>query len=128
MTTQEIIWIAIGAGVLLVVGIFIWYLKKNSLTEAEVIAAENAILNREPVVEKLHAEVVDMACDVTSIGYQAYKQPKAVKQFCIKFRTDEGEIRDIFVAESLYDAFEVGQVGVLTLVNGQVGSFELKEG
>lgn len=128
MTTQEIIWIAIGAVVVFIVGLFISYLKKTSLTEAEVIAAEDAILNRKAVVEKLRAEVVDMACDVTSIGYQAYKQPKAVKQFCIKFRTGEEEIRDIFVSESLYDAFEVGQVGMLTLVDGHVDSFELEEG
>ena len=73
----------------------------------------------------VHVEVVDMTCGVESVGYQAYKQPKAVKYFVIQFKDDEGGLWEIPVVEEMYDGFEKGQTGMLTLIDGELISFDL---
>ena len=100
---------------------------KYIIDKEKMRADEDQRLNQEGEVVSFYAEVIDMACGVNMIGHQAYKQPKTVKEFCIKFRSDGGEIYDIFVGESIYDGFEKGQRGVLTLIDGQIDSFELDE-
>ena len=81
----------------------------------------------EPDTLTRHVTVLDMACGVSTVGYQSYKQPKAVKTFLIKFADDEQNIYDIPVSEGMYDAFEVEQKGTLTIINGQIDSFVLDE-
>ena len=87
--------------------------------------AEEEMLNDMGTVTSLHAEVVDMACGVTSIGYQNFKQPRAEKYFIITFKDDNGESLQISVDEELYGGFEIGMKGNLTLIDGQLSSFEL---
>ena len=74
----------------------------------------------------IHAEVIDMACEVVSVGYQSYRQPRAERRFFIKFKAESGEIFDLRVSESVYEGFEVGLVGKLTLIDGQLDSFEIQ--
>ena len=50
---------------------------------------------------------------------------KTVKEFVIVFEDSEGKFRRVLVGEDMYDAFEEGQVGMLTLINGQIDSFVL---
>ena len=98
---------------------------KTKPTKEEMEAEENKRLGAEAEVFETHAEVVDMACDVVSVGYHAYKLPKAERNFFVKFRYDNGEIHDFKVDESYYGAFEVGQKGELTLLDGRIDSFVL---
>ena len=72
----------------------------------------------------MHCEVADMICGVSMVGHQGYKQPKAEKQFIIKFKNDSGDIFDVAVSEEMYDGFDKGLVGTLTLIDGNVSSFE----
>ena len=86
---------------------------------------EERLAAYEPDIKTFHAEVIDIACGVYTNGGQSYTQPKAVKEFCIKFRDGDGNIHDVLIEESLYDAFEIGQCGTLTLINGNLNSFVL---
>ena len=88
---------------------------------------EERLAAYEPDIKTFHAEVIDIACGVYTNGGQSYTQPKAVKEFCIKFRYDDGNIHDVLIEESLYDAFEIGQRGTLTLIDGKLNSFILDE-
>ena len=78
----------------------------------------------EPVYTTATATVTDMACWVETVGI---KQPKTVKRFQVVFETDGGEPVKLDVPEELYDAFEKGQTGTLTLVDGQLYGFEPAE-
>ena len=75
-----------------------------------------------PNTEILHVSVVEQHCRVDAVGTRSFRN---VKTFLIRVRDDFGNEREILLPEELYDAFEVGQVGTLTLVDGEVYSFEL---
>ena len=70
------------------------------------------------------ATVVDQACCVKMVGY---KTPKTVKEFAVAFQTETGDILRFSVPEEMYDGFEQGQVGILSVVDGEVYGFELAE-
>ena len=72
--------------------------------------------------EILHVTVTEQYCRVDAVGTRSFRN---VKTFAIHVRDDFGNERKIELPEELYDAFEVGQVGTLTLVDGEVYSFEL---
>ena len=119
---------AIGMGI--IGAFFIIFLVvafKTKPSKEEMMAEEDERLDAEGEIFETHAEVVDMACDTVSVGYQAYKLPKAEKHFYVKFRDDDGQIYDIRVSEEYYFAFEKGQTGTLTLLDGKLDSFVLDE-
>lgn len=108
-----------------VVTIIIWYIKKNGPLKEQVLAEEEARLNKEAEIKSFHAEVIDMACGVHTEGRHAYRLTETVKEFYIKFRDDDDGIYDILVGESIYEGFEIGQSGILTLIDGRIDSFVL---
>lgn len=132
MTSEQQIWLIGGIllAILFAVGIpmIIIDFKKNKdkyiITKEQMRAWEDERLDDEGEIITFRAEVVDMACGVKMIGYQAYKQPKAVKQFIISFKNDDGEILRIPVTEEIYEGFDTGLTGTLTLIDGQLDSFE----
>ena len=75
-----------------------------------------------PQTEILHVTVTEQYFRVDAVGTRSFRN---VKTFAIHVRDDFGNERKIELPEELYDAFEVGQVGTLTLVDGEVYSFEL---
>lgn len=118
----------IGIGIIgAFVIIFLVVALKAKPSKKEMMAEEDERLNAEGEIFETHAEVVDMACDTVSVGYQSYKLPRAEKHFFVKFRDDDGQIYDIQVSEEYYFAFESGQRGTLTLLDGQIDSFVLDE-
>ena len=119
--------ILIAAIIVIGIALIVWDLKRNKNkipTKEEIRAMEDEILADEGEILTMHAKVLDMACGVKSIGYQNHKQPKAVKFFIITFENDQGKSFSIPVAEGMYDGFDVGLSGTLTLVDGQLLSFE----
>lgn len=70
------------------------------------------------------ATVIDQYCVVRTIGY---KTPKTIKTFTVVFQTDTGEIIKQDVPEEMYDGFEKGQTGLLTIVDEDLYSFVLEE-
>jgi hypothetical protein len=75
-----------------------------------------------PQTEILHVTVTEQYCRMDAVGTRSFRN---VKTFAIHVRDDFGNERKIELPEELYDAFEVGQLGTLTLVDGEVYSFEL---
>ena len=135
MTSDQRVWLIGGIILAVIFAIFIPLIvrdvKKNKdkyvIDKEKMRAEEERRLNEEADVTSFHAEVIDMACGVHMKGTQAYRQPKTIKEFCIKFRDDGGEVYDIFVSESIYDGFEKGQRGTLTLIDGHIDSFVIDE-
>ena len=136
MTTNQIIWLIGGILLALLFGIGIPFVikdfKKNRdkyvNNSQKIREEEDKILNDMGETTSLHAVVTDMACGVSTVGYQGYKQPRAEKQFIICFRTDAGEQLQIPVSEDIYEGFEIGMSGALTLIDGMLDSFELDDG
>lgn len=87
------------------------YMKKTFAEEAEILT--------------MHAEIVDMVCGTGMVG--SYRLPKSVKTFLIIFKKDDGEVLEISVSEDVYLSLEKGMRGTLTLVEGNLDSFELED-
>ena len=125
--------IALGVVILILIAfaVAIVYLlrdyKKNPDRYIVTRESEEAKLNDEGDITTSHAEVIDMTCSVNTVGYQAYKQPRAERHFTIKFKSDSGEITVVSVSEEMYGEFDIGLTGTLTLIDGQIHSFELDE-
>ena len=127
MTSQQV---ALLIGGILLTAIFaimipliIIDLKKNKDKYIITKEEEEKRFDDDGEILSFHAEVADMICGVNTIGYQSYKQPKAIKHFVITFKSDSGEISRIPVSEELYGAFDIGLAGTLTLIDGQLHSF-----
>ncbi len=73
-----------------------------------------------PQRECMHVTVLKPYCYLTSTGTKTFH---TVKAFAVRVQEDSGNVRDITVPEALYDAFEVGQTGTLTLVDGELYEF-----
>ncbi len=69
-----------------------------------------------------HVTVVGQTCSAKVTGI---KKPKAVNEFLIYFKNDNEETFSVSVPQELYDGFEEGQTGTLSLVNGELYGFEL---
>lgn len=69
-----------------------------------------------------HVTVVGQTCSAKVVGI---KKPKAVNEFLIYFKNDNKETFSVSVPQELYDGFEEGQTGTLSLVNGKLYGFEL---
>ena len=76
----------------------------------------------EPTVK--YVTVTNQFCNTTVVGI---KQPKAVEEFFITFKEPDGNIFNLSVPKECYDGFEIGQEGKLSVVNGELYGFELKE-
>ncbi len=72
----------------------------------------------------IKATVVDQACFVKTVGI---KIPKTVKEFSIVFQTENDEILKLNVPEEMYNGFEQGQTGILSIIDGELYGFELEE-
>ena len=78
----------------------------------------------EPEFQRLeiNATVVDLACGVEVKGH---KTVKAVKTFRVAFALENGKVITLTVPEEMYEGIEIGQKGLLTLVDGELYGFEL---
>lgn len=69
---------------------------------------------------EINAEVIDLACTTRMVGV---KYQKSIEEYFVIFKRDNGEKLSFSVSKDFYDGFEIGQSGVLTLVDGEVYSF-----
>ena len=125
MTTEMWILLIGGIAVLGIVAIpFIDIIKNKDKYRAEVYENEEKRLNDEGETVEVHAEVLDMNCGVNTVGH---KEPKTLKRFSVTFKLDDGELMSLSVPEVFYTGFDIGLKGTLTLIDGQLSSFELEE-
>ncbi len=73
---------------------------------------------------QIKAKVVERFCSAELVGI---KKPKAEDYYWVVFEGDDGKSYKLRVVEEMYDGFEEGQKGVLTLVEGELYSFEINE-
>ena len=127
MTTEQALLfgsIAVVAMVAVIVFCVVYDLKKNKKKyDAEMEEYIENKFSEEAEVVSCHAEIVDMVCGTGMVG--SYRLPKSVKTFLIVFKNDEGKTLEISVPEEYYLDLSVGQKGVITLVEGNLDSFEL---
>lgn len=113
--------------IIAVVGIVAWlilryFLKpENIQAELDRQRAQTADpFDPQITTEELRATVIDHTCQVQLIGI---KTPKATKIFTIVFRTEDGKVLSLNVPEEMYDGFETGQTGLVTMVDGELYGF-----
>ena len=70
----------------------------------------------------IKATVIDQTCCVKTVGI---KTPKTIKEFTVVFQTENEETLKWNVPEEMYDGFEKGQSGTLSVVDGELYGFEL---
>ena len=78
--------------------------------------------DREFETIELKVKVVDQFCTTRMVGV---KYPKSIEEYFISFEKDNGEVLKLLVPRECYDGFEIGQKGLLTLVDGELYSFKL---
>lgn len=72
---------------------------------------------------QLKATVVDLSCSAEVVGI---KKPKAIEQYCVAFESDDGKSFKFDVPKEMYDGFEKGQTGLLTIVDNELYGFEIE--
>lgn len=118
---SEVILIACAATTLFfLLMIFVPMFKNRKTIRAEVERQEEERCSIEFSNEELRATVIDHSCSVQMVGL---KMPKATKIFSVSFETENSEILTFQVPEEMYDGFEKGQTGLLTIVDGQLYGF-----
>ena len=113
------------------VGVVAWLILRHML-KPENIQAElerRKALNADPVEPdfatlEIRATVLDHTCEVRLAGT---KTPKATKIFTVVFRGEDGKVLSFRVPEEMYDGFEKGQTGLLTVVDDQLYGFAPEE-
>ena len=129
MTTEQALLlgaVAFVAMIAVIVFCVVWDLRKNK--DKYEKESEEYIENKfaeEAEVVTLHAEIADMVCGCGMVG--SYRLPKSVKTFLVIFKGDNDERLEITVSEEVYISLENGMSGMLTLVEGNLDSFELDE-
>lgn len=115
---------AIGVGVVLALliglSVFIAHLHLSQRKQQKQALATPPV----PVKQEMQATVVDLCCAVRTVGYQT---PKTVTLFAVTFESADGQHLQLQVPEEMYEGFEKEQRGLLTLVDGELYSFELAD-
>ena len=112
--------IFIGGGAVILLAVVSGF-KQRKLLQKEVVPTS---MEPESTTLTTTATVVEQTCCVKTVGA---KTPKTIKEFTVVFRTETGNILKLNVPEEMYDGFEQGQTGSLSLVDGQIYGFELEE-
>lgn len=118
----------VGGGSIFIIFCIIMAIKQHKKDkkqqQSNTANKENEIY--EPVFTTLNVKstVIDQYCAAKMIGT---KTPKAIKIFTVVFRTNDNEILKFDVPEEMYDGFEKGQSGILTVVDGTLYGFTLDE-
>ena len=127
MTWENIVTILfLGSGL---IGFFVIIIASGISIDKENKARENVKKSTSSVdeveykPEKMCATVIDMHCTSEVVGY---RNPKAVRRFSVLFELDNSKQIELSVPEEYYEGFEIGQSGILTIVNHELYSFKLK--
>ena len=122
MESETLIFISSAILLAFMVGAILFIIFGAKKTKAECKRLDNELAEKTFEKTEFHATVIDMRCQVNTVGH---KMPKTVKTFEIAFRDDEGNTQVISVPEEYYAAFEKDSAGILTLVDGEFYSFEI---
>ena len=90
-----------------------------SVMQEEISTPQNDLEYEYKTVEMV-ATVIGQNCAARMIGT---KTPKTVREFVVSFQSEKGEVFNLNVKEEVYDGFEIGQKGLLTMVDNELYSF-----
>ena len=126
-TATKIILCLVSVFVVFVIALVVFDKMKNKRKKVEQLQNEvdpysEEIFEQEIVKSEMRVSVVDQFCRVEMVGIRS---PKSVEIFTVVFETDEGKSLKFDVLKEIYDGIDVGQRGILTVVNGELYSFEL---
>lgn len=124
MTEMQKVWLVLGALFALISAAILSSLIRNRKQGDAKTALRQKRFDIEPTTVTLRAKVVDVRCFITREGT---KTPKVVRHFVVVFQDDNEQTYEIAVEEDIYDGFEVGQIGELTLTDGNIVSCVLDE-
>ena len=125
MITPELLFSLAGIiGIALVLFLFIYLFKNRKILRADAEQQAETRCNTDFPTQELRATVLDHTCEVKLVGM---KTPKATKIFTVVFRTEDDQVLSFHVPEEMYDGFEKGQIGMLTLVDGELYGFAIEE-
>ncbi len=114
----------VGGGCAFIVFCFVMAVRQNAQRKKESPPPAEPEETFDPEYIATRATVIDQSCCVRSVGI---KMPKTIRVFTIVFQLDNGEILKLNVPEEAYDGFEIGQVGELTTVDGELFSYILEK-
>ena len=102
---------------------FVLYIRKviKPYRQKENIESDSSPLEIKTEFEtvKFQAEIVNLTCRVEMVGI---KSPKAVTIYIVEFKKDD-ELIKIDIPKEMYDGLEIGLIGEVTLVEGELYSF-----
>ena len=101
-------------------GCMIYLFKNRHSIREEAERQEEARCNIEFYNVEIRASVIDQSCAVKTVGI---KSPKTKTIFTVVFQTEQEEILTFQVPEEMYEGLEVGQTGLLTVVDGELYGF-----
>ena len=89
--------------------------------QKEKIESDSSFLEIKTEFEtvKFQAEIVNLTCRVEMVGI---KTPKSVEIYTVEFKNDD-ELIKLDIPQEMYDGLEIGQIGEVTLVEGELYSF-----
>ena len=125
---MDILMIAIF-GVLVVLVLFspLFILAIIDERKGKKLKAEKAAKEKDESMDlpkTIHVKVIEKAIDVGLVGLEI---PKNVVTHHVIFEDDYGEAHRINVREDMFDCFEEGQRGILTIKAGCIYGFDLDE-
>ena len=104
--------------------IFALYIRKiiKPYKQKEKIESDSSPLEIKTEFEtvKFQAEIVNLTCRVEMVGI---KTPKSVEIYTVVFQNDKKELVQLDIPQEMYDGLEIGQIGEVTLVEGELYSF-----
>ena len=123
------IYIILGTGLIAIFSFLIFYgimMNKEEKRQKAQNATRDLPEDTPPEVQTvdLNVKVIDLKFET---HYEGIKLPKLIKTFLVFFEDENGKVFNIEVSEENFDAFEIGQKGLLTLEDGQLYSFQLDE-
>ena len=123
------IYIILGTGLIAIFTFLIFYgimMNKEEKRQKAQNATRDMSEDTPPEVQTvdLNVKVIDLKFET---HYEGIKLPKLIKTFLVFFEDENGKVFNIEVSEENFDAFEIGQKGLLTLEDGQLYSFQLDE-
>lgn len=124
MTDIQTMWLTLGVFFAVLLALVLTAVIRHRKQDGAKTAPHAEWVDIEPTVIKMHARVLDQRCFTAWTGT---KMPRSVKHFVVAFQDDHGQTHEMEVREDLYDCFEIGQVGELTLIDGRVAGYVLEK-
>ena len=113
----------VGGGSLFVIFAFFMAFSQYKQHKSKQAPPKKTSAEEIPVTQ-IQTEVVDLLCGIKTSGIRT---PKTEKTFYVVMKTENGEYLRFPVPEELYDGFDMGQTGTLTMAGSSLYGFVPKE-